>query len=212
MNKELLESQWVQAREFIKDKYSNLTDEDIRQINGRYDQLVSKLQLRYGFTREEAEEELRKLAFDKNVKTFGHEKTFSRPVKEDEFSRTKTTESTDASTFFKWLLLIGIPLVLLASYFSYENAKVPVVTPPTQTVTQAAVETPTDQLISQDIRSALANNPVVAPALNDITIFTSNGVVTVRGTVSSTQERDAILNVIQTISGVRQMNNQLIVR
>ncbi|CDR33228.1 CsbD family protein [Criblamydia sequanensis] len=46
MNKDLFESQWSQIKPILRDKWSNLTDEDIRQINGRYDQLIAKIQQR----------------------------------------------------------------------------------------------------------------------------------------------------------------------
>ncbi len=48
------------ARATLKAWWGQLNDNDLDQIQGRYDQLVGKLQARYGYTRQEAEGEIRK--------------------------------------------------------------------------------------------------------------------------------------------------------
>ena len=58
MNEDILKSQWKQIRGQIKVWWSVLTDEDLDKINGRRDQLISVLQQKYGFTKEEATREL----------------------------------------------------------------------------------------------------------------------------------------------------------
>ena len=50
-------NQWNQIRGKLKEKWGKLTEDDIMQINGRLDQMISKLQARYGFERGKAEEE-----------------------------------------------------------------------------------------------------------------------------------------------------------
>jgi uncharacterized protein YjbJ (UPF0337 family) len=52
-------SDWDQMHDQIKTWWSRLTDEDLNEIHGNYDGLVSILQLRYGYTLERAEEEVR---------------------------------------------------------------------------------------------------------------------------------------------------------
>ncbi len=229
MNKELLESQWVQARELLRDKWGSLTEEDIRQINGRYDQLVAKLQQRYGYSREEAEDELRKWVIDKNARSFNQDRTFSsqersygeRPyssqeksyvnqAREDEFARSK---KNDSSSLLKWLLLAGIPLVLLASYLAHENSKAAEDRFANQSATAPGIiETPVDQSISRNIRNALLSNDMISNDAKNIRVETNNGIVTLSGTVASAQEKNAIFRVTQNISGVKQVNDQLIVR
>jgi uncharacterized protein YjbJ (UPF0337 family) len=58
MNRDILEGKWKQIRGEIKETWGELTDDELDQIGGRYDKLVGKLQERYGYSREEAEEEL----------------------------------------------------------------------------------------------------------------------------------------------------------
>ncbi len=59
MNRDTFSNIWPQIKNFIQDKWPNLTDDDVRQINGSLDVLISKLQQKYGYTRESAEEEVR---------------------------------------------------------------------------------------------------------------------------------------------------------
>ncbi len=58
MNEDILKSQWTQIRGQIKTWWSVLTDEDLDKINGRRDRLISMLQKKYGFTKDEAAHEL----------------------------------------------------------------------------------------------------------------------------------------------------------
>ncbi len=58
MNEDILKSQWTQLRGQLKVWWSVLTDEDLDKINGRRDRLISMLQKKYGFTKDEASREL----------------------------------------------------------------------------------------------------------------------------------------------------------
>ena len=58
MNEDMLKSQWQQMRNQIKEWWSVLTDDDLDKINGRRDRLIGFLQLKYGFTKEQATREL----------------------------------------------------------------------------------------------------------------------------------------------------------
>ncbi len=49
-----VEGKWKQLRGSVKQKWGNLTDDDLDQIAGTRDRLVGKLQERYGIAREEA--------------------------------------------------------------------------------------------------------------------------------------------------------------
>lgn len=209
MNKELLESQWVQAKEYIRTKWDHITDEDIRQINGRYDQLVAKLQQRYGMTREEAEDEIRRFTFDRSAKP--QDRSFSRQVREED-------RATDNSSLFKWLLFAGIPLALLAAWFAHneENRAVTPTTPTPTTMERPGMErpgvvtqAPSDQVILRDIQTYFSRSGGVSSDLNNVRINSVNGVVTVQGTVPTAEDQDAILRGIQGINGVKDVNNQL---
>jgi|GEM_PF-260703 len=51
-----IEGHWTTMKGKVKEKWSDLTDDDLGEINGNRDQLVGKLQARYGITLEEAEQ------------------------------------------------------------------------------------------------------------------------------------------------------------
>jgi uncharacterized protein YjbJ (UPF0337 family) len=59
MNKDQFQGQWKQIKGKIKEKWGKLTEDDLTQINGKRDQLLGKLQQRYGYAKEKAEEELK---------------------------------------------------------------------------------------------------------------------------------------------------------
>jgi uncharacterized protein YjbJ (UPF0337 family) len=223
MNKELFETQWQQVKDAIRDKWGNLTEDEIRQINGRYDQLIAKLQQRYGYTREEAEEELRNWnwKYDRNAKTnlgYGTERSSvrTRSEREDDSWRNRNAETPSIG---KWLLLAALPLLLLAGYlgtrdYSTVNQDNTFTPARTTTTTQDTFTrgTASDQLISQDVRNALLADPTIANDARSIRIDTNNGVVTISGFVSTSSEKQLVTRLLQNVSGIRQVNNQLEVR
>jgi uncharacterized protein YjbJ (UPF0337 family) len=52
---EKIKGSWNQTKGAVKEQWGKLTDDDLLEIEGRRDQLVGKLQTRYGITREQAE-------------------------------------------------------------------------------------------------------------------------------------------------------------
>jgi uncharacterized protein YjbJ (UPF0337 family) len=54
MNEDILKGQWKQIRGQVKQWWGMLTDDDLDKINGRRDQLIGKLQERYGYSKEQA--------------------------------------------------------------------------------------------------------------------------------------------------------------
>src|SRR5437899_8322441 len=52
---EKIKGSWNQTKGAVKEQWGKLTDDDLLEIEGRRDQLVGKIQTRYGITREEAE-------------------------------------------------------------------------------------------------------------------------------------------------------------
>lgn len=57
MNAEQIKGNWKQLKGKVKEQWGKLTDDDLTVINGREEQLVGKLQERYGYTKEQAERE-----------------------------------------------------------------------------------------------------------------------------------------------------------
>jgi len=58
MNQNILEGKWKQLRGSIREKWGNLTDDELDQIAGKRDKLAGFLQERYGYTQVEAERQI----------------------------------------------------------------------------------------------------------------------------------------------------------
>lgn len=58
MNKDQLQGDWKNLKGKIKEKWGKLTDDDLKVIEGKRDQLAGKLQERYGYAVEQAQKEL----------------------------------------------------------------------------------------------------------------------------------------------------------
>lgn len=59
MNKDQASGNWKQFKGTVKEKWGKLTDDDITVIEGKRDQLVGKIQERYGYQKEAAEKEVK---------------------------------------------------------------------------------------------------------------------------------------------------------
>lgn len=55
---DVLVGSWNQLREPIKGWWNKLTDDDLDSINGKYDILVSVLQQKYGYSPQQAKEQV----------------------------------------------------------------------------------------------------------------------------------------------------------
>ena len=55
MNSDQLEGKWKQLKGSVKQQWGKLTDDDLTLINGRTEELVGKVQERYGIAREDAQ-------------------------------------------------------------------------------------------------------------------------------------------------------------
>ena len=58
MNWDRIEGNWKQFSGKVKEKWGQLTDDDLTAINGRREQLEGKIQERYGYGKDEAEKEV----------------------------------------------------------------------------------------------------------------------------------------------------------
>lgn len=59
MNKDEVSGNWKQFKGKLKEKWGKLTDDDITVIEGKRDQLVGKIQERYGYAKDQAEREVK---------------------------------------------------------------------------------------------------------------------------------------------------------
>ena len=58
MNQNILEGKWMQLRGSIREKWGELTDDELDQIAGTRDKLAGVLQERYGYSEVEVEREI----------------------------------------------------------------------------------------------------------------------------------------------------------
>jgi len=58
MNSQTLKGEWNQLKGSVKQKWAELTDDDLTHIEGSRDKLVGRLQERSGRTKEEVEREV----------------------------------------------------------------------------------------------------------------------------------------------------------
>ena len=58
MNWDTIEGQWKQFKGRAKQTWSKLTDDDLANLNGKREQLLGKIQERYGMKKDEAERQI----------------------------------------------------------------------------------------------------------------------------------------------------------
>ena len=58
MNRNVLEGKWMQLRGAVREKWGDLTDDDLDQIAGKREKLAGVLQERYGYSEIEANREI----------------------------------------------------------------------------------------------------------------------------------------------------------
>ncbi|WAC45114.1 CsbD family protein [Pseudomonas sp. SL4(2022)] len=59
MNTDVIKGKWKQINGRIKERWGNLTDDDLNVAEGHSEYLAGKLQERYGWTKKKAQDELR---------------------------------------------------------------------------------------------------------------------------------------------------------
>ena len=58
MNEHTLKGEWNQMKGSVKQKWGELTNDDLDQIEGSRDKLVGRIQERYGHSKEDAERDV----------------------------------------------------------------------------------------------------------------------------------------------------------
>lgn len=59
MNQDTMQGTWRQFKGKVREQWGKLTDDDLDVIDGKREQLLGRLQERYGIAREKAEEQIR---------------------------------------------------------------------------------------------------------------------------------------------------------
>lgn len=58
MNWDQIKGNWTQFRGHVRETWGDLTDDDVARIEGNQEQLVGRIQERYGIAKEEAERQV----------------------------------------------------------------------------------------------------------------------------------------------------------
>lgn len=58
MNWDVIEGKWKQIKGSVKEKWGDLTDDELDQIGGNKDRLSGKLQEKYGWAKADADREI----------------------------------------------------------------------------------------------------------------------------------------------------------
>jgi uncharacterized protein YjbJ (UPF0337 family) len=82
MNQDILAGKWKQMRGELKTWWGTLTDDDVERIGGQKDKLIGLLQERYGYTREQAEQEIERRLQEYADKTGGAVASMSAKARE----------------------------------------------------------------------------------------------------------------------------------
>ena len=60
MNDDILQGKWKEVRGHAKEWWAKLNDDDLNRIQGKWDVLTGLLQQKYGYTREQADQEIKR--------------------------------------------------------------------------------------------------------------------------------------------------------
>ncbi|RJE89141.1 CsbD family protein [Paracoccus onubensis] len=66
MNWDIIQGKWQQFKGSVKEKWGDLTEDEIDQIDGNRDQLSGKLQEKYGWAKDDAERHIDDFIRDKS--------------------------------------------------------------------------------------------------------------------------------------------------
>lgn len=61
MNKDILQGKRRELKGLVKEQWGRLTDDDLDRIEGQAERLIGLLQQRYGYAKEKAEQEYRRV-------------------------------------------------------------------------------------------------------------------------------------------------------
>ncbi|MEX1012654.1 MAG: CsbD family protein [Waddliaceae bacterium] len=59
MDSNIFEGNWSILKGKVKENWGKLTDDDLQKIDGKKDQLIGRLQKQYGYSKEEAQKQIK---------------------------------------------------------------------------------------------------------------------------------------------------------
>ncbi|HVY53756.1 MAG TPA: CsbD family protein [Gammaproteobacteria bacterium] len=67
MNKDIVKGHWKEIKGFLKQQWGKLTDDEIQQMKGTYEELEGCLQKKYGYEKDRAEKEIHRFLDSNNI-------------------------------------------------------------------------------------------------------------------------------------------------
>ena len=64
MNEDIFKGKWKELKGSVKEKWGELTDDDVTEVEGKTEKLVGILQEKYGYSKDKAQEEYNKFMDD----------------------------------------------------------------------------------------------------------------------------------------------------
>ena len=64
MNEDIFKGKWKELKGSVKEKWGNLTDDEVTEVEGKSEKLVGILQEKYGYSKDKAQEEYNKFMDD----------------------------------------------------------------------------------------------------------------------------------------------------
>ena len=58
MNKDIIQGNWKEVKGKLKQQWGKLTDDDLTQLKGSYQELEGLIQKRYGYQKDQADKEI----------------------------------------------------------------------------------------------------------------------------------------------------------
>lgn len=117
-------------------------------------------------------------------------------------------DQDEGNSFFRWLVALGLPLLLLALFVIHQQTKTPPLSQPSTTATRSL----DDSGIATTVQDAIHDNSSLSDQAKTVTVENVGGTVTLRGTVSSPEEKTLIEQIAKNTNGVNQVKNEIEVR
>ena len=64
MNEDIFKGKWKELKGSVKEKWGDLTDDEIAEVEGKTEKLVGILQAKYGYSKDKAQDEYNKFMED----------------------------------------------------------------------------------------------------------------------------------------------------
>jgi len=64
MNEDIFKGKWKELKGSVKEKWGDLTDDEVTEVEGKTEKLVGILQQKYGYSKDKAQEEYNKFMDD----------------------------------------------------------------------------------------------------------------------------------------------------